>query len=756
MEMLDMMSYKRLRPDLLPPPPPPHLPEKLGGLSHDGLSHNGLSHDGLSHNGSQHNGQHPLPPARVTPSGVASTGASHSPPPLPTAPQTHLLCPLPPRLPSASRPLRGPSPPTSAPAQAPAHSSAHAAAPRNPTAYVPPHALAQFPAADTFMGESVPLFAQGLCTPLPPSTSRRSPAAGAAGLAGRRRLQRANTAGSSIPTSASHGCGHGGLQPGLSPSSSPVIGGNQAALSGNSAGNFGGFGAFDSPSNSPFSAAPAASAVSAASAASVLRRCSTAGPERERPQMLARDWSVGSSIHNITFPENYPPELLPQPPPPMMLARARGEDAAALRLHVPRDAAVPAASAPQPGSASPAASASAISAAARAHFFAAPAAPPARVASPPAAPFHRNSSSSSQIEPAKFAGLKRPSDLPATAVSPRGLVRLQQDARLARDNSGDVSAFRGSDNSAGESEEMPPLLEHADVALATLVNGLEEGGRKGVLVTDEAMMSMHDQNGDVTKTGLLGGPFTGGSWEEGAAVGACNEKMDDAGEMGEMGELNTFDLTQMEGLDLPIVMSEANLDEISGISSADLLTDLPQDLFADLPSDEPFDIVTLCDEGVGMEGLSDNDAAAAAASEQDITGSLNDGASNAAGDTNADVPNVHAALVTSTGATAVTRPASVVTSSASPPPPPPTPGNPPLLSCSSVSPTPLLKLPPLRLPQEPLRATPSPIGATPSPVGATPSPNGAFPLGKSPRCQVQRGENNRGGGVSGRAEWERR
>ncbi|CAI5468194.1 unnamed protein product [Closterium sp. Yama58-4] len=684
-----MMSYKRLRPDLLPPPPsplqdpraalitpppfpptPPHLQEKPDARA-------------AQHAASRNQGP------------IAAGGAlavSHT-----STSQNHLLCPLPPRLPSASRTFRGPS--HTPPAQSPAHSSAYAPpqSPAHSSAQGPAHTFAQppSPANEFSMGGNgnAPLqFAQGLCAPLPPSF-RRSPATGAAGLAGRsRHLQRANTAGSSIRGSASSG---GVSTPGrLSPSASPIINGTSAALFGMSAGNFGGFSAFDSPSNSPFAAD------SAVSAASALRRCSTVGAERERPQMLVRDWSADrNSIRaNIMFPADYPPELLhpPHPSPPEIFAQACGEGSAAAAAgasQLPRNAFAPAASAPAPsatrGSASPPVSVSAhISVSASGGVFGGGAASsfcrtePSRdgaqtskvyahdIAPPPLAPttapvgalLQRGNSGNQMETGRRFAGLKRPSDLTATVISPsRGLgkppatgaaptalhatsapldtrtvaeagnwcgsqgtegragrnipncslegqsycsnnggggngtdrdwMRSEQVRdELAGERNGKVLALRGGDKSAGEAEGMPALLEQADVDLASLVNGLEEGDSKVVLVTEGTMVDVHHCE-DVTKTGDFCSPVTGG--EERAADADCNERMDDAGEPD---ELDTFDLTQMEGLDLPIVLSDANLDEISGISSADFLPDLPEDLFADLPLDAPFDVVTLCED----------------------------------------------------------------------------------------------------------------------------------------------------------------
>ncbi|CAI5534841.1 unnamed protein product [Closterium sp. Naga37s-1] len=222
---------------------------------------------------------------------------------------------------------------------------------------------------------------------------------------------------------------------------------------------------------------------------------------------------------------------------------------------------------------------------------------------------------------------------------------------------------------------MPALLEQADADLASLVNGLDEGDSRGVLVTDGSMVDVQHCEG-VTKTGNFCGPVTEG--EERAADGACIERMDDAGEPD---ELDTFDLTQMEGLDLPIVMSEVNLDEISGISSADFLPDLPEDMFADLPLDAPFDVVTLCEDSsdcAAREGLSDAH------------------------------PSDARCEATADGSASNVEPASAVSFPASSPPPPTTPGNPPVIPSSSpsTSPSPLLKLPPFRPPQPLLRAAP--------------------------------------------------
>ncbi|CAI5475234.1 unnamed protein product [Closterium sp. Yama58-4] len=658
MEMLDMMSYKRLRPDLLPPPPPPPLHDPRAALISPPPLPPAPPH--LQEKPDARAAQHA---AARNHGPIAAGGApavSHS-----STSQNHLLCPLPPRLPSASRAFRGPS--LTPPAQSPAHSSAYAPPPQSPahsSAQGPSHTFAQPPSpANDFsiggIGNAPLLFAQGLCAPLPPSFPRSPATAGAAGLAGRsRHLQRANTAGSSIRGSASRG-GGGGSTPGhLSPSASPIINGTSAAISGMPAGNFGGFSAFDSPSNSPLAAD------SAVSAASAPRRCSTVGAERERPQMLVRDWSADrNSIRaNIMFPADYPPELLhpPHPPPPEIFAQARGEDSAAdaAANRLTRNASAPAASAPDPsaprGSASPPGSVSASGG-----VFGGAASSFCRTAP------CRNGAQTSEVcgnqmeTGSRFAGLKRPSDLTATVISPsRGLgkppatgaaqaslhatsapidtrtvaeagdwsgsqgmegraggnipncslhghsycsnnggggngadrdwMRSEQVRDgLAGVSNGKVLALRGGDKSAGEVEEMPALLEQADVDLASLVNGLEEGHSKGVLVTDGTMVDVHHCE-DVTKTGDFCSPVTGG--EKRAADGACNERMDDAVEPD---ELDTFDLTQMEGLDLPIVLSEENLDEISGISSADFLPDLPEDLFADLPLDAPFDVVTL-------------------------------------------------------------------------------------------------------------------------------------------------------------------
>ncbi|CAI6012307.1 unnamed protein product [Closterium sp. NIES-65] len=535
-----------------------------------------------------------------------------------------------------------------------------------------------------------------------------------------------------------------------------------------SAGNFGSFSALDSPSNSPFAAD------SAVSAASALRRCSTVGAERERPQMLAHDWSADrNSIHaNIMFPADYPSELLllPHPPPPEIFAQARGEDSAAAAANqFPRNASAPAASAPAPSaprrSASPPASVSAsadvfgggaassfcrtapcrngaqTSAVYARDITLPPLAPPAA----PVAPLLQRGNSGNQMETgSRFAGLKRPSDLTATVISPLrelgkppaagaapaalhatcaaldtstvaeagnwsgsqgmegragriipncpskgqsyctsyggGGVGADRDG-LAGDNNGMVLA--GGDKSGGEVEEMPALLEKADADLANLVNGFEEGGSKGVLVTDGTMVDVEHCE-DVTKTGIFCGSVTGG--EERAADGANNERMDD---VGEPDELDTFDLTQMEGLDLPIVMSEANLDEISGISSADFLPDLPEDLFADLPLDAPFDVVTLCEDSSGCaakEGLSD-------------TANPSDARCEAI--TNVSASDVDPASVASAA------PAAMFPASSQPPPS--TPGTPPLIRASSPStfPSPLLKLPPFLPPQPLLRAAPS-------------------------------------------------